>query len=123
MCEAIYIGNTQQTFKKILGRHLYNLLNLLKNGQKSYSFAADFKQHFNTTTSHTDLRNYMTFKLVKQINPVGVMKTFMKPNCNLCMEERLKIRKQPRDKRVTIKNNDLRYTGPVGTRQLFFDFD
>ena len=32
MCDAIYIGNTQQTFKKIMDGHLSNLLRLLKNG-------------------------------------------------------------------------------------------
>ena len=32
MCDAIYIGNTQQTFKKIMDGHFYNLLRLLKNG-------------------------------------------------------------------------------------------
>ena len=37
-------------------------LRLLKNGQKSDSFAAHFEHHFNTTTSHTYLRKYMTFK-------------------------------------------------------------
>ena len=31
MCDAIYIGNTQQTFKKMDG-HFSNLLRLLKNG-------------------------------------------------------------------------------------------
>ena len=49
--------------------HFYNLLRLLKNGQKSDSFAAHFEQNFNATTSHTDLRKYMTFKVVKQQNP------------------------------------------------------
>ena len=36
--------------------------------------------HFNSNTSHTDLRKYTTFKLVKQLNPIGSMKTFTKPN-------------------------------------------
>ena len=43
---------------------LSNLLRLLKNEQKSDSFYGHFEQHFNTTTSRTDLRNYMTFKIV-----------------------------------------------------------
>ena len=33
MCEAIYIGNTQNTFKKIIDGHLSDLLHLLKNGK------------------------------------------------------------------------------------------
>ena len=65
MCDAIYIGNTQQTFKKRIDGHFSDLLGLLKNGQKSDSFAAHFEHHFNTTTERTYLRKYMTFKVVK----------------------------------------------------------
>ena len=35
MCDAIYIGNTQQTFKKRMDGHFSDLQRLLKNGQKS----------------------------------------------------------------------------------------
>ena len=71
--------------------HFSNLLRLLKNGKKSDSFAAHFEQHFNSTASRTDLHKHMTFKVVDQLNLIGAMKTFTKPNCNLCMEERLTI--------------------------------
>ena len=77
--------------------HLSDLLHLLKNGQKSYSFSAHFEQHFNTTMSRTDLPNYMAFKVVKQLNPIGTMKTFTKPYCNICMEEHLRILKKLRE--------------------------
>ena len=75
MCDAIYRGNTQQTFKKRMDDHFSDLLLLLKNRKKSDSFAAHFEQHFNTTTPHTDLRKYMTFKVEKQLNSIGAMKT------------------------------------------------
>ena len=91
VCEAIYIGNIQQTLKKRMDGHFSDLQRLLKNGQKSDSFDAHFKQHFNTTTSRTDLRRYMTFKIVNKLNPIGAMKIFTKPNFNLCMEELLTI--------------------------------
>ena len=42
MCEAIYIGNTQQKLKRIMDSHLSDLLRLLKNRQISDSFAAHF---------------------------------------------------------------------------------
>ena len=45
--EAIYIGNTQQTFNKIMDGHFSNLLRILKNGQKQDSCSAHFEQHFN----------------------------------------------------------------------------
>ena len=85
VCDAIYIGSTQQTLKKRMNGHFSDLLRLLSNGQKSDSFAARFEHHFNTTTPHTYLHKYMTFKAVNQINPIGAMKTFTKPNCSLCL--------------------------------------
>ena len=75
-CDAIYIGNTQQTFKKIMDGHFSDLQRLLKNGQKPDSFAAHFVQNFNSTTSRTELRKCMTFKVLKQLNPIDAMKTF-----------------------------------------------
>ena len=41
-CDAIYIGNNRQTSKKIMDSHFSDLLSLLKNGQKSDSFADHF---------------------------------------------------------------------------------
>ena len=105
-CDAIYIGNTQQTFKERMDGHFSDIQRLLKNGQKPDSFAAHFVKHFNNTTSRTDLCKCMTFKVIKQLNPIGAMKTFTKPNCNLCMKERLTILKNLRDKRVTVMSKN-----------------
>ena len=69
-----------------MGGHFFDVQGLLENGQKSDSFAAHFEQHFKSTTSCTDLRKGMAFKVVKQLNPIGAMKSFTKANCNLCME-------------------------------------
>ena len=85
MCEAIYIGKNNQTFRKIMDGHFSNLLRLLKNGQKPDLFSARFEQHFDATTPRTDLRKYITFKVVNQIILIREMKTFTKPNCNICM--------------------------------------
>ena len=122
MCDAIYIGNTQQTLKKRMDGHFSDLLRLLKNGQKSDSFAAHFEQHFNATSARTDLRKYMTFKVVKQLNTIGEMQTFTKPNCNLCMEECLTILKKLRDKRVTIMNNNTEIYGACPYKTCFHRF-
>ena len=106
MCDAIYIGNTQQTFKKMMDGHFSDLQRILKNGKKSDSFAAHFVQNFNNTMSRTDLRKCMKFRVIKQLNLIGAMKTFTKPNCNLCMQERLTILKKLCDKRVTVMNKN-----------------
>ena len=122
MCDAIYIDNTQQTFKKIMDGHLSDLQHLLKNRKKSDSFAAHFVQHFNNTKSRTYLRKCMTFKVLKQLNPIGAMKTFTKPNCNLCMQERLTILKKLRDKRVTVMNKNSEIYGACRHKTTFRRF-
>ena len=94
MCDAIYIGNTQQTFQKRMDSHFSDLQRLLTNGKKSDSFATHFEQQFSTTMSRTNLCKYMTFKVVKQLNQIGAMKIFMRPNSNICMQERLTILKK-----------------------------
>ena len=103
------LGNTQQTLKKRIDGHFSDLLRLLKNRQKSDLFADHFKHHFNSTKSRTYLRKDVTFKVVNQINFIGTMRKFMKPNCNLCMEEHLTIRKNICEKHVKImnKNSDI----------------
>ena len=66
--------------------------------------------------SRTDLRKYMTFKVLKHLKPILEMKTSTKPNFNLCMEERL----------LTNMSQPLirtrRYMGPAGTKRLSIDF-
>ena len=89
-----------------MNSHFSDLLRLLKNGQKSDSFAAPFEHHFNDTTSRTDLRKYITFKVVNQLNLIGAMQKFTKPNCNLCMEECLTTLKNLREKPVSIMNKN-----------------
>ena len=50
------------------------------------------------------------------------MKTFMKPNCNLCMEERLTILKYLRDKLITIMNNNSEIYGAIRNKTTFRRF-
>ena len=102
--------------------HFSDLQRLLKNGQKPDSFAAHFVQHFNSTTSRTELRKCMTFKILKQLNPIGAMKTFTKPNCDLCMQERLTTLKMIRDKRVTLMNTNLEIYGACRHKTCFHQF-
>ena len=89
MCDSISTGITQKIFKNRVDGHFLNLLCLPKNGHKSDSNTAHFEQNFNSTMSRRDIRKNMKFKVVKQLNLIGAMKTFTKPKCNLCMEEHL----------------------------------
>ena len=53
----------------------------------------------------------MMFKVVNQLNSIDAMKMFMKPNCNLFMEERLTILKNLLDKCVTVTNKNSEIYG------------
>ena len=122
MCDAIYIGNTNQAFKKIMDGRFSYLKRLLQNRQKSDSFASHFVQHFNNTTSRMDLRKCMMFKLINQLNPIGAMKTFTKPNYNLCVQECLTILKKLRYKRVTFMNKNSEIYGACHHKTTFHQF-
>ena len=102
--------------------HFSYILRLIKDEKKSDSFAAHFKQHFNATTSRTDLRKYMAFQVVKQLKPIGTLKYFTKPNCKLCMEENLTIIKNPRKKCVTVMKNNLEIYGAFRHKTTFHLF-
>ena len=91
--------------------HFFNTQRLLKNGQKSDSFAAHFEKRIKSTTSHTDLCNCVAFKVVNHLNPIGVMKSFTKPNCTIFVEEHLTILKRICDRNVTLINKNTEIYG------------
>ena len=64
----------------------------------------------------------MTFKVVNKLNLIGAMKTFKKPNCNLCMEEHSKILKKICDKRVAVVNNNSEIYGACQHKTTFRKF-
>ena len=64
----------------------------------------------------------MTFKVEKQLNPIGTMQKFTKLNCNLCMEGRLTILEKICDKHVKIMNKDLEIYGACRHKTTFHQF-
>ena len=64
----------------------------------------------------------MTFKVVNQLNPIGAMKAFTKPDCNIYMEECLTILKKLRDKPVTVINKKLDIYGACRQKTTFHQF-
>ena len=52
MCGAIDIEKRQQTFKKIMYGHLYDVQHILKNGKKSDSSAAHYEKNSNLLHTH-----------------------------------------------------------------------
>ena len=122
MYDTIYMSNNQQTFKKIMDGHFSDLQRLLKKKQKSDSFAVHFVQHFNNTTSCTDLRKYMTLEVIKQLNLIVAMKTFTKLNCIIYMQKRLTILKKYMTKASKLWKKVRRFMGPASTKRLYVNF-
>ena len=58
-----------------------------------------------------DIHKCIKLKVVKHFNPIVEMKSFTKPNYNLCMVERLNILKKLCDKHVTLMNRSLEIYG------------
>ena len=67
------------------GQTFFSCPCLLKNGQQSDSCASYLEQHSKYTMSRTDLLNFITLKVVNQLNQIVEMKSFTKPNYNLCI--------------------------------------
>ena len=51
---------------------------IIKKRQKLDSFYAHYKQYLKTVSSNTDLHNFITLKLVKQIKPIISILSFTK---------------------------------------------
>ena len=64
----------------------------------------------------------MTFKVVNQINLIGAIKNFTKPNYNLNMQEQLTILKKLRDKHVTVMNKNSEIYGACWHKTTFHRF-
>ena len=81
--------------------HFSDTLRILNNGKN--------KTHLLPTLNRTLplIRHVHICVIIRQLNLIGAMKTFTKPNCNLCMEERLTILKKLHDRSVTIMNKNL----------------
>ena len=74
--EDIYIGNTQQTFKKLMAGHFSDIQHMVKNGQKPDSFAAHQEKHFKYAIARNYLLNCTMLKVFNQINTIRGLKLF-----------------------------------------------
>ena len=104
ICDAVYIGNTQQTLKSRMNAHFNDVQKLVQDGKLSDTFACHFAQHFSQKPSPQQQRNIMKFEVLSSVNPIGAMKTFGKPECTLCMKERLTILNFKRKRSILVMN-------------------
>jgi GIY-YIG catalytic domain len=103
----IYIGNTQQHFKKRMQQHFNDVRKLHSQGDKSDSYAKHFAEQFlNFESVSPNLqRGSISCSILWQGNPINVVKTFGTTNCALCNKERIEILKQSKkDPKILINS-------------------
>jgi hypothetical protein len=99
MTNKIYIGNTQQNFKKRMTGHFQDVRTLMGKGVHSDSYARHFAgiwprgAEIPTPGMQRDL---IKCNILWKGNPISVVKTFGKSTCALCNRERMEIVKLSR---------------------------
>lgn len=111
--DKVYIGNTQQHFKKRMQQHFGEMKNLFCKEIPSDSYAKHFASvwpHNSDPPTPEQQRKLISCKMLWQGNPLKVVKTFHTKNCILCSQERLAILKQKwKDKTKLINANSEIY--------------
>ena len=102
--------------------HFIAFQRLLKNRQKWDSFSAHYEKYFESTASHMDLHNCVEFNVLNNLNSIGEMKSFMKFNCYLCIDDCLTIQKKISDERISLMNKKNGDIGPARTKALSVNF-
>ena len=94
LCGSNYIGNTHQSFKKIMDCHFSYVQLIIKNGKiQNHSLPIMIK----TLNVLLQLIIYVNLLHTKWLN-ISITLDKNKPNYNLCMDERLMILKRIHDK-------------------------
>ena len=116
----VYIGNTQQMFKKRMQQHFGEVGKLVKLGEKSDSYAKHFATQLSPeNVSSETQRNGITCSIIWQGNPLSVVKTFATRNCTLCAKERTAILKQSRTNPQLLINSNNEIYGACRHRPKF----
>jgi len=76
-------------------QHFNEVQKLVKLGEKSDSYAKHFATQFHDANpSPANQRGGITCSIIRQGNPISVVKTSATKNCALCAKERIAILKQ-----------------------------
>ena len=90
-CLSVYVGNTQNTFKKRMEQIFQDIAQKVQHDKNSDTFADHFATHFDQKPTPQQCRETMKFEVLAKVNPIGSMKTWGKPSCTLGMKEGLEI--------------------------------
>jgi hypothetical protein len=99
MTNKIYIGNTQQNFKKRMAGHFQDVKKLMETAVHSDSYARHFASIWPrgaAAPSPGMQRDLIECQILWQGNPISIVKTFGKSSCALCNRERMEIVKLSR---------------------------
>jgi hypothetical protein len=107
MTNKIYIGNTQQNFKKRMMGHFQDVKKLMEKGVHSDSYARHFADIWPRgaplpSPSPGMQQDLIKYNVLWKGNPILVIETFSKSTCALCNRERMEI--------VKLSQKDLQTT-------------
>ena len=132
-CEAWYVEATQRSLKMRMEEHLRDTQILVMGDDKSDTFAKCWATHNHkrnekneillTSKASPDLLNsFMSFKVLKKLNPISCVETVKKYECTLCMQERLKIVEYQRNKKIKCMNSCSEIYGACLHKPHFHEF-
>ena len=85
-CLSFYVGNTQNTLKKRMGKNFQDVAPKVQHDKNSDIFAAHFAQHFDPKPTPKQCREILKFEILAKVNPIGSIKTRSKYSCSLYMK-------------------------------------
>ena len=81
-------GKESKHPKKRMEQNIQDVAQKVQHDKNSYTFAAHFAQHLDQKNPTTVPWNNETRDFFK-VNPIGLMKTWSKSSCTLCMKEKI----------------------------------
>ena len=72
-------------------QHFQDIAQKVQHDKNSDDFGAHFATYFDQKPTPQQCRETMKFEVLAKVNLIGSMKTWGKPSCTLCMNERLEI--------------------------------
>ena len=125
LTKKVYIGNTQQNFKKRMAGHFQDVKRLMDKGEHSNSYAKHFAGIWPrgaAAPSPGMQRDLIECQILWQGNPISIVKTFGKSTCGLCNRERMEIVKLSRKTPDMIINSCSEIHGACRHKPRFHRF-
>ena len=119
---SVIVEITQNTLKKRTEQHFHDVSQKLQHNKTLDTFAAHFDQHFDQNPTPKQCHEIMILETLSTANPIGLMKTWNKSSCTLCMKERLEIMSRSRRRYRKLINSCSEVYGACGHKPKLHRF-